>query len=364
MKTETRASIDWEALRSLDIAIVATRLLGPSQGRKGESPGRLWWHCPLHDDRNPSFTVNPGTRYWKCFGCGQHGDAIDLVAKVEGMPKIEAARFLLGDTVPSHRHSPSTERQQRPHPELLKGPSDAWRMRALAYVVECEKTLWEPVGRQTLAQLEGRGLSHETIRAARLGFNPHYREDGLASGIVIPWFDGMSPIMVQVRRPDGSNPKYLALKGGYRAGIYPSLSAIQSELPLVIAEGELDCLLLAQELNGLASVITLGSASEGPSIELLLALLPVTRRYIATDADTAGELSASRWLDSARCRRVRPPGQFKGWTDLYLWGVNLRRWWQDLLSGDERPALFTWDELSRWRWGPALLDDDTVEVLD
>ncbi len=36
--------------------------------------------------------------------------------------------------------------------------------------------------------------------------------------------------------------------------------------------------------------------------------------------------------------------------------MDLARWWRDVLAGIDRPPLFTWDELSRWRWGPAIGD--------
>jgi hypothetical protein len=51
--------IDWRAVRdTINLAEVATRLLGPAPGRLGERSGRrLWWPCPFHEDRNPSFCV-------------------------------------------------------------------------------------------------------------------------------------------------------------------------------------------------------------------------------------------------------------------------------------------------------------------
>ncbi len=76
--------------------------------------------------------------------------------------------------------------------------------------------------------------------------------------------------------------------------------------------------------------------------------------YIATDADPAGEKTAAEWPASAR--RVRPPGAFKDWCEAHEGGVDLRRWWSDVLTGNPAPSLFTWEELSGWRWGPTLTD--------
>src|SRR5512135_1318971 len=76
---------DWQAVRdTIDLAEVAIRLLGPSPGRRGERGRRLWWPRPLgtHEDNNPSFSVRPGDRRWKCFGCGAKGDAMALVRRL------------------------------------------------------------------------------------------------------------------------------------------------------------------------------------------------------------------------------------------------------------------------------------------
>jgi hypothetical protein len=49
--------VDWEAERDrIDLVDVATRLLGPALGRRGERSGMPWWVCPFHEDRNPWFS--------------------------------------------------------------------------------------------------------------------------------------------------------------------------------------------------------------------------------------------------------------------------------------------------------------------
>jgi len=59
--------------------------------------GRRWMaQCPLHDDHSPSFVVFPNGK-WKCFGCGEHGDAVDLIAKTFNLPLIKAARMITRD---------------------------------------------------------------------------------------------------------------------------------------------------------------------------------------------------------------------------------------------------------------------------
>ncbi len=55
---------------------------------------RLTCNCPLHTDKTPSFFVTPSLNIWKCFSCGEGGNAIDFLIKVEGMTYPEAMKYL------------------------------------------------------------------------------------------------------------------------------------------------------------------------------------------------------------------------------------------------------------------------------
>ena len=48
--------------------------------------------CPFHNDRNPSLFV--ADDHYHCFACGEHGDSIDLVAKLYDLPLHAAARIV------------------------------------------------------------------------------------------------------------------------------------------------------------------------------------------------------------------------------------------------------------------------------
>lgn len=50
--------------------------------------------CPFHNEKTPSFHINVEKGFYKCFGCGEHGDAITFMQKYEGIPFIEAVRKL------------------------------------------------------------------------------------------------------------------------------------------------------------------------------------------------------------------------------------------------------------------------------
>ena len=50
--------------------------------------------CPFHQEKTPSFYVNPDNGFYKCFGCGKAGDAITFVRETEGLTFVEAVETL------------------------------------------------------------------------------------------------------------------------------------------------------------------------------------------------------------------------------------------------------------------------------
>ena len=190
---------------------VVTALMGPAPGRRGERGRRLWWSCPFHEDRNPSFCVEPGKPWWRCYGCGEHGDAPALAMRLQGMTFPEAVHWLAGQSgliVPSDGYSKPSKYsklpQRLPDATASKASQPAPKRAsglpladASALVTEAAMRLWTPEGRTALEYLHGRGLSDETIGAARLGVVasvsiPTREGDRCyqARGVVIPWFEG------------------------------------------------------------------------------------------------------------------------------------------------------------------------------
>jgi hypothetical protein len=230
-------------------------------------------------------------------------------------------------------------------------------------VTEAVDRLWKPEGRQALDYLRGRCLNDETIKAAHLGYTPEVwlpTKDGdrcyRARGVVIPWFDGNRLALVKIRQPKGTEPKY-AEAFRDRPTLYPGPEAIRQGCPLVIPEGEFDCLLLARELRDLAAAVTLGSASVRPDPGIRARMLTAPVWLVAQDADSAGDRASSEW--PARARRVRPPDPFNDWTETAQGGINLRLWWAARLG---RETL--WRELAFLRWGPARDDPTPGIVID
>lgn len=137
--------------------------------------GRYKALCPFHNEKTPSFTVNPDLQIFKCFGCGAGGDAFGFVMKMDGLTFPEAIRALAERAgLPleyDEDHDPAAAREVAERKSSL-----FWVLsKALAYFEEC---LASHAGKEAQAYLESRGFTAETIRTWRLGWAPE-RSTGL-----------------------------------------------------------------------------------------------------------------------------------------------------------------------------------------
>jgi len=131
--------------------------------------------CPFHQEKSPSFNVNPQRKGYKCFGCGAGGDAIGFVMEVEGKSFPEAVRKLAeqyGVHLPADAMGGGGS-----------GPSRHEKDTAYAVArAACE--LYESVladsehGKAGRAYLEQRGLTPELAKRFRLGYAPAPAEAG------------------------------------------------------------------------------------------------------------------------------------------------------------------------------------------
>ncbi len=342
--------------------MIVTGFLGPPQRRRGESGKRCWWRCPLgkHTDENPSFAIDVGSHYWRCYGCGERGDAASLLMKLEGLSFREAVVALVEGGTLAVTPRPVREGSASPRPQ--PAPSQWSEEEAQAQLRESSARLWTSEGDSALRYLTGpeRCLSPETIKRARLGWTP--KAKGVAwtpPGILIPWFSGATLCLLKIRCLDSWRttfperrrpPKYLeAFRNSDLLVCYPEPGAIRPGRALIVVEGEFDAMLMSECLGNLAAVVTLGAASNRPTTSTLQRMLSASPWFVATDMDGAGESAASAWPSQAI--RVRPPSPFKDWTDAKAGGVDLKRWWSSRLAGCENPSLFDWTELAAKRWG-------------
>ena len=58
--------------------------------------GKLWSYCPFHRENTPSFFINTNKGFYKCFGCGSHGDSIEFIKNIKGINFAKSVEYLLG----------------------------------------------------------------------------------------------------------------------------------------------------------------------------------------------------------------------------------------------------------------------------
>lgn len=296
-----------------------------------------FWACPFHDDSNPSFAVT-SDRYY-CFGCRASGDAIDWLTNYRGLGFIDALGLLSGEKVSLKSSKAILQRQVEPvevvEPEL--DLQSAWN----EIIDTCRGQLWSDKGKQARDYLHARGLTDDTLQGctARLGYSEGQKiaDIWVDRGVVIPNFtldkDGAIDRIAYIKIRRGKSwvykpndrSKYRKLYGASQ-GLYGADLVRGSDL-VFVTEGELDALLLRQEVGQYVGVCTLGSASERLNLGRWGSYLSSAKWYfIAYDNDLAGDTGFDYWTSwSGRAVRVKVPTG-KDITDAYLAGVDLAEW--------------------------------------
>ena len=352
--------------------------------------GRLSSHCPLPghagDRSSLAFTIYDNVRRWKCHSScpadANGGDVIQFYMLWKDVDFQTACAEL------SARMGTSNTQLSTPKPvpvSLTTLPGEQWRLRAEQFISWAESNLSSDAGSGARKYLDKeRGLSPETQRAFRLGYNPtnlyddptRWGLDGrkiwLPRGIVIPGFSQGQPWYVKIRRPLPGNVlgnhigewrrrdslpdvKFGGPRGG-RSTLF-RLELLDHLPVLVLTEGEFDAMLLWEYCPDFCDAGTLGGA--GAKLDALdLALLT---RYLAIlvvhDDDRAGE-EGRRYIATLQSRigriiSIPPPAH--DLTDFWKSGENLRSWaaghvaWvlEDALKGVqvEGPVMERWERV-------------------
>lgn len=113
--------------------------------------------CPFHDEKTPSFVVNPARNIFKCFGCGEGGDSISFIMKIENLTYAEAVEklaYLCNFTLTY----------------TDKKPRDFGLDESLTKIVSYYQNLLRQ-NSNILQYLHNRGISNESIAKFKLGFS-------------------------------------------------------------------------------------------------------------------------------------------------------------------------------------------------
>src|SRR6056300_1649532 len=116
--------------------------------------------CPFHNEKSPSFNVNPQRQTFHCFGCGEGGDAIKFIMRYDNLPFPEAAKHLAnrnGITIEEEVYDPQAQAKMRARGEIKRMQRSAadWFHRLL---------FKSPGAQPAREYLKGRGYTLEICR--------------------------------------------------------------------------------------------------------------------------------------------------------------------------------------------------------
>lgn len=294
-----------------------------------KSGGNYWGCCPFHNEKTPSFSVSPAKQIYKCFGCGEGGDVLSFLMKINNQSFHEVVKEqaeLLGIELPS-----SFDKSQ-----------DNKDTKALIYSCMSDtaeffkNNLLKDKNSAAYMYLKSRGITDENIETYKLGFalnsydelQKHLKEkysqeildkaglvikrennagyvDRFRNRITIPIFDDKGNIVAFGARAieQGQNPKYLNSpdtivynKSHILYGLYQAKEAIKEKDAIVIMEGYFD--VISAQVNGVKNAVgACGTALTESHVKLISRYTQSRRIYLAFDTDKAGQNATKRGAD-------------------------------------------------------------------
>ena len=124
--------------------------------------------CPYHNEKTPSFTVNPSLGIFKCFGCGETGDVFKIVMDQEGISFPEAVRQLAeryGVFIPEEEHT----LEQTENYQLKEGMYHALKFAGVFYY---RNLIENPEAVKAKEYLTKRCYNLDIIKRFGLGYSP------------------------------------------------------------------------------------------------------------------------------------------------------------------------------------------------
>lgn len=222
-------------------------------------------------------------------------------------------------------------------PDPAVAPSDAWQSTAAMFMKWSFENLWAKENDKALDYMLHRKISEEIVMKYGLGYNPKtmYRSRskwGLAEdesttlvipeGIVIPYYVDGKIWKIEIRSIEGKNKHTIA---GSSNSVW-GLDYLNRNKPVMLTEGVINGLTIAQFAKGNVQPIALGAITHGRKIKFMskLSALPVV--LISTDADVAGEAGANWWKEILAHNSVRWRPLFGDINDMAMKEQDITAW--------------------------------------
>lgn len=287
--------------------------------------------CPFHQEKTASFTVSPSKQFYHCFGCGAHGSSIGFMMEYHNMNFVEAVQSLadtVGISVPQIQQNEKNVKEYQQRRILQTSLEGLLQQAFLFYKHQLKQSP------SAIAYLKERGLTGKIAAHFGLGYSPNMQQ-GLAS--VVSDYDNESMVsaglvieadekygrrdrfrgrvMFPIRNQRGvivgfgartlgkGEPKYLNspetplfVKGREVYGLYEARQSIKEHKCLLVVEGYMDVVSLAQ--YGIDYVVaSLGTAITEEQIQKILK--QTDNIYFCFDGDLAGRKAAWRAIENS-----------------------------------------------------------------
>jgi DNA primase len=289
--------------------------------------------CPFHEERSPSFSVNPDKQFYYCFGCGAGGNALTFVMEYENLEFPQAVENLASSAGMVVPREPSLSGRDPGQQEESNKPLYALMEQVSLYYQQQLRS--HPQARRAVDYLKARGLSGEIAKQFDLGYAPPGWDNlhsGLGGGdalrellvktgmlvqnengkvydrfrdrVVFPIHDRRGRVIAFGGRVLGDDkPKYLNSpetdifhKGRELYGLYHARQTTHKLERILVVEGYMDVIALAQ--HGITyATATLGTATSNTHLERVYRLCPEV--VFCFDGDEAGRKAAFRALEAA-----------------------------------------------------------------
>lgn len=126
--------------------------------------------CPFHNEKTPSFSVNPDKQIYKCFGCGSGGSPINFIMEMESLEFPDAVKKLADSF---NIVLEITGGDSKKYTDLKSQLYEIHKIASTYY----EQSLFKDANKNALSYLTDRGLSVDIIKKFKLGFSPDSFDD-------------------------------------------------------------------------------------------------------------------------------------------------------------------------------------------
>ena len=285
--------------------------------------------CPFHQEKTPSFTVNPANQFYHCFGCGAGGDVFSFLMEIEHITFFESLKMA------AERAGMELPNQSESQKKVANFRDKIFEINNLSARFYNYLLLKHDIGKKALEYLKNRNYSEEDIKRFSLGFAPDkwtalykflnnkgYTKDEMVKAgllikkseqkfydrfrnrIIFPIFNSRGEVLAFGGRiiDDSINqPKYLNSpdtmvydKSDNLYGLNWAKNSMRKSNNAIIMEGYTD--VLTAHMHGIKNAVaSLGTSLTEKQAKMLKRY--VSKIYIAYDSDTAGAKATLRGLE-------------------------------------------------------------------